>query len=104
MATAGVMVSKTMVMAHARALWRRRWYAVLVAWLFCLVGWAYVATLPNIFQAKTRIYVDTDSMLRPLMRGIAVDPNVLSVVDVMQRTLLSRPNLQKVIHMADLDL
>jgi len=98
------LLSKAMIMAQARALWRRRWYAALVAWIFCLTGWAYVAILPNIYQAKTRIYVDTDSMLRPLMRGIAVDSNVLSVVDMMQRTLLSRPNLQKVIHMADLDL
>lgn len=104
MTMTGVMFSKTIIMAQARALWRRRWYAILVAWLFCLVGWAYVAALPNIYQAKTRIYIDTDSMLRPLMRGIAVDPNVLSVVDIMQRTLLSRPNLLKVIHMADLDL
>ena len=104
MATASMMLSKTMFLAQARALWRRRWYAVLVAWSFCLVGWIYVAFMPNIFEAKTRIYVDTDSMLRPLMHGIAIDPNVLSVVDIMQRTLLCRPNLLKVIHMADLDL
>lgn len=104
MATASMMLSKTMLLAQARALWRRRWYAVMVAWAFCLVGWIYVAFMPNIFEAKTRIYVDTDSMLRPLMHGIAIDPNMLSVVDIMQRTLLSRPNLLKVIHMADLDL
>jgi polysaccharide chain length determinant protein (PEP-CTERM system associated) len=60
--------------------------------------------LPNQYEAKARIYVDTDSVLRPLMRGIAVDSNILSQVDLMQRTLLSAPNLQKVSHTADLDL
>jgi len=96
--------AKSLVLAQIRSIWRRRWYAALVAWLFCLIGWGYVATMPDVFEARARIYVDTDSMLRPLMRGIAVDSNLLSQVDLMQRTLLSRPNLQKVVHLADLDL
>jgi polysaccharide chain length determinant protein (PEP-CTERM system associated) len=95
---------KTMALTHARGLWRRRWYGVAVAWLVCLAGWAFVMQLPNQYEAKARIYVDTDSILRPLMRGIAVDSNILSQVDLMQRTLLSTPNLQKVSHTADLDL
>jgi protein tyrosine kinase modulator len=95
---------KTIAFGHARSLWRRRWYAAGVAWVFCLVGWTYVLTLPDQYQATTRIYVDTESMLRPLMRGIAVDSNILTQVDLIQRTLLSRPNLQRVSHMADLDL
>jgi len=95
---------KTIALGHARSLWRRRWHAAGVAWVFCLVGWAYVLTLPNSYQASTRIYVDTESMLRPLMRGIAVDSNILTQMDLIQRTLLSQPNLQRVSHMADLDL
>jgi polysaccharide chain length determinant protein (PEP-CTERM system associated) len=99
-----VTTSKVLVMSYARAIWRRRWYAALVAWLACIAGWIAVTLLPNIYEAKTRVYIDTDSMLRPLMRGIAADSNVLNLVDLMQRTLLSRPNLQKVVRMADLDL
>lgn len=95
---------KTIAFGHARSLWRRRWYAAGVAWVFCLAGWTYVITLPDTYQATARIYVDTESMLRPLMRGIAVDSNILTQVDLIQRTLLSRPNLQRVSHMADLDL
>src|SRR5437763_3227333 len=95
---------KIMGLTYARALWRRRWYGVAVSWLVCLAGWAFVMQLPSQYEAKTRIYVDTDSILRPLMRGIAVDSNILSQVDLMQRTLLSTPNLQKVSHTADLDL
>src|SRR5689334_13740889 len=95
---------KGMAVTYARALWRRRWYAVAVSWLVCLAGWAFVMQLPSQYEAKARVYVDTDSILRPLMRGIAVDSNILSQVDLMQRTLLSTPNLQKVSHTADLDL
>lgn len=95
---------KSLVWEYALAMWRRRWYAAGVAWLVCVAGWAFVAMMPNTYTAKTRIYVDADSMLRPLLRGIAVDNNVLNEVDIMQRTLLSRPNLQKVARLADLDL
>jgi polysaccharide chain length determinant protein (PEP-CTERM system associated) len=95
---------KSLIWDYALAMWRRRWYAAGVAWLVCVSGWALVAMLPNTYTAKTRIYVDADTMLRPLLRGIAVDTNVLNEVDIMQRTLLSRPNLQKVARLADLDL
>ena len=95
---------KTLVVAYARSLWRRRWYGVAVAWLVCLAGWAFVMQLPNVYQGRTRIYVDTDTILLPLLRGIAAGSDVVSQVDLMQRTLLSTPNLQKVSHAADLDL
>ena len=95
---------KKLILPYARGIWLRRWQAALLAWIFCIGGWSVVMTLPSIYEAKTRIYVDTDSMVRPLMRGIAIDSNVLNFVDLMQRTLLSRPNLQKVVRMADLDL
>lgn len=95
---------KGTILQHAISMWRRRWHAIGVAWLVCVVGWTAVAYMPNIYEAKTRVYVDTDSMLRPLLRGLAVDTNMLNEVDLMQRTLLSRPNLQKVARLADLDL
>src|SRR5690606_28291702 len=74
------------------------------AWLVCLVGWAVIATLPNQYSVTTRVYVDTDSLLAPLLKGLTVEPNLTQQVQVMQRTLLSRPNIERVIRMADLDL
>lgn len=85
-------------------LWRRRWYALGVAWLVCLIGWPVVMLLPSKFEASTRIYVDTDTLLAPLMKGMTVDVNVNQQVEVMQRTLLSRPNLESVLRATDLDL
>lgn len=95
---------KGMILHHVAAMWRRRWYAIVIAWAVCTGGWVYVAFLPDQYDAKARVYVDTDSMLRPLLRGLAIDSNLMNEVDLMQRTLLSRPNLTRVARMADLDL
>lgn len=92
------------LLAYARGAWKRRWLALAIAWLVCMVGWGVVATLPNQYSVSTRVYVDTDSLLAPLLKGLTVEPNLTQQVQVMQRTLLSRPNIERVIRMADLDL
>lgn len=85
-------------------IWRRRWYVIAVSWLICGAGWTVVASLPDRYESSTRIYVDMDTMLGPLMKGIAVEMNLFQQIDIMRRTLLSRPNLEKIILMTDLDL
>lgn len=92
------------VLAILRSIWRRRWYIVAISWTLCLVGWGVVMILPDRYESKTRIYVDTQTMLAPLLRGIAVASNLDQQVAFMQRTLLSRPNMSQVVRMADLDL
>ena len=86
------------------AAWRHRWIAVLFSWLVCGVGWAVVYSIPNTFEASARLYVDADVVLTPLLRGIAVDSASAAQLDVLQRTLLSRPNLEKLISKTDLEL
>lgn len=75
-----------------------------VAWIVCVSGWIIVYNLPDQYMASARVYVDTSSVLRPLLRGLAIDSNVRGQIVVMERTLLSRPNLEKVTRMTDLDL
>ncbi len=95
---------RSILLGHLDALWRRRWAGIAAAWAVCLCGWAVASMLPNRFQAEARIYVDTDTLLAPLLQGLAVRPNIDQQVQIMQRTLLSRPNLEQVLRMADLDL
>ena len=84
--------------------WRYRWLAVAVSWAVCGVGWAYVYTIPNSYEASARLYVDTDAILTPLLHGLAVENPVGEQLDILQRTLLSRPNLEKLVSNTDLDL
>jgi polysaccharide chain length determinant protein (PEP-CTERM system associated) len=85
-------------------IWQRRWYALATAWAVTLAGWGVVATMPDQYDSSARVYIDTQSSLQPLMEGLAVDTNPLEQITMMQRTLLSRPNLERVVRMTDMDL
>ncbi len=91
-------------LGYVRGVWRRRWPMLLVAWLICLAGWFFVLKMPDQYQSSAKLYVDTQSVLQPLLRGIAIQSDVEQQVQLMARTLFSRPNLEKVARMTDLDL
>ena len=80
---------KRQILFHLVMLWRRRWLALGIAWPICLVGWVVVALLPSKYVATARVYVDTETLLSPLLKGMAVDVDMNQQVEVMQRTLLS---------------
>jgi uncharacterized protein involved in exopolysaccharide biosynthesis len=84
--------------------WRHRWIAVAAAWIICIAGWAAVASIPNSYEASARLYVDADDVLTPLLKGLALDNSLGNEIEVLQRTLLSRPNLEKLISKTDLNL
>lgn len=87
-----------------RATWKHRRLGMLVAWIVGAVAAGVILRIPNQYEASARIYVDTQSILRPLMAGLAVQPNIEQQIMMLSRTLISRPNLEKLIRMADLDL
>ena len=88
----------------AKGMWRFRWPSVAVAWLVGIIATVIVFQIPSQYEATARIYVDTQSILKPLMSGLAVQPNVEQQVVMLSRTLISRPNVEKLVRMADLDL
>ncbi len=63
-----------------------------------------VYSLPSQYQSNARIYADPEALLGTLLRGLAADSTQASQIDMLQRTLLSRPNLERVIARTDLDL
>jgi len=69
-----------------------------------LLGSTVVMLMPDQYEAFSRIYVDTDSLMGPLLKGIAVETDPTQQLAVMQGTLLSRPNLLKVARSVDADL
>lgn len=94
----------TQVLNTLRGMWKFRWPALIVAWVVAVIGVVVVWRIPDQYEASARIYVDTDSILKPLMAGLAVQPNVEQQISMLSRTLISRPNLEKLVRMADLDL
>ncbi len=96
----------SLLMNYAIAAWRRRWYGVVVAWLVCVVGWLVVERIPDRYLSSAQVNIDTTSMLRPLMAGIAADlsAGAMAQLDIVRQTLLTRPNLERVMRMTDLDL
>jgi len=92
------------IIDHLRGMWRFRWITAAVGWVMCLVGWAYVYTMPDIYKASAKVYVDTNSLLRPLMQGLTAQRDPLDDVMVVSRALLTRPNLEQVAHETDLSL
>ncbi len=94
----------TQFLSYLKAAWQHRWYAIVAAWAIAVSGWIVVAMMPDRYEASARVYVDTQSILKPLLSGLAVQPNLDQKIVMMSRTLLSRPNVERVVRMADLDI
>lgn len=85
-------------------LWRRRWLILGTAWAICLVGWTATMLWPNRYESRARIFVDAETLLSPLLKGMSVVSNVNKQASVVQRTLLAPQNLEIVLerHRPDL--
>ncbi len=92
------------IIGYARSSWSYRWWGMVVAWVVGVGGAVGVYFIPDKYEASARIYVDTQSVLSPLMAGLAVPSDVNQQVMMLSRTLINRPNVEKLIRMADLDL
>ena len=79
------------------AMWHKRWWGLAAAWVVAIVGLAGVSLYKARYEASATVYVDSQSTLRPLLQGLAVEPNVGDQVSMLARTLLSRANLDTVI-------
>jgi polysaccharide chain length determinant protein (PEP-CTERM system associated) len=94
----------TQIYGYLHGMWRYRWSALVIAWLAALLGWPFVFLLPDQFRAETAIYVDTSSVMKPLLKGLAPETDAADELQIMGRVLLSRNNLLTVIRETDMDL
>src|SRR5579883_518634 len=95
---------RIIILQYARSMWRRKWYAIGVAWAVCVVGWIIVSRMPDLYESEARLYMSADEALTPLLAGLAVNNDIDNRLERMQRTLLSGPNMKKLIRMTDLDM
>jgi polysaccharide chain length determinant protein (PEP-CTERM system associated) len=91
------------LLAIGRGMWQRRWIGLAVAWLAAIIGAIVVFRLPDKYEASARVYVDTQSLLQPLMAGMAITPDASGQVALLSRLLLTRPNIERIVRKSDLD-
>lgn len=87
-----------------RSILRFRWVVLVVAWLVAAVGWAAIYQLNDLYVASARVSVDSNRILKPLLQGIAIQPDVDERIALMSQTLLNRPNLEKLARNSGLDI
>lgn len=92
------------LVSQVLGMWRYRWRAVALMWIVSIVGWIGVYSLPPVYSASARIFIDTENAIRPLLQGIATSSNVMAEVNIVAREMKSRPNLAEVARTTDLDL
>src|SRR5690625_1291117 len=92
------------VLEQLRNAWRFRWHGMLVAWAICIAGWLVVYGIPNVYQVKARVRIDTTSVIQPLIKDLTVSPNADRKVDLLIHTVLSKPNLETIARNPGLDI
>lgn len=92
------------LVALLRSMWRRRWVGLAVAWVVGVVGIVGLLRIPDRFEATARVFVDTKSVLKPLMRDLAVEPDIDLTINMLARTMITRPNIELLIGQSHLGL
>lgn len=87
----------TLILDLIKGMWRFRVVGLAVAWVLAIACWGFVLLIPNTYESRAMVSIDTDSVLGPLLDGIAVSTDVQSRVSIIAEALLSRENLQGMI-------
>tara|TARA_R110002110_G_scaffold383245_4_gene594686 strand:+ start:48995 stop:50548 length:1554 start_codon:yes stop_codon:yes gene_type:complete len=92
------------IRGYLLGIWQYRWYGLISAWVLAICGWCLVANLPDRYSASTRVFIDTQSLIKPLLRDISISSDADERISQVAKTIFNRPNLQKIAQMSDLDL
>lgn len=93
-----------MVLDFIRGIWIKKRYVMICSWLICPIGFFYVTTLPDVYKSDAQVFVDTRSVLQPILSGLAFGTNPEQEIQMMAKTLLSRSNVETIARESDLDI
>ena len=83
---------------------RHRWLALGTAAAVFAAWSVVVSRIPERYEASARVYVDTQTVLKPLMSGMTYEPDIDQQVKMLAKTLISRQNVEKLIANPELHL
>jgi polysaccharide chain length determinant protein (PEP-CTERM system associated) len=93
-----------MVLDYVRAIWLKKRYIIICSWLICPIGFIYTLSLPDVYKSEAQVFVDTRSMLQPILAGLTIRTNPEQEIQMMAKTLKSRENIETIAREADLDI
>jgi protein tyrosine kinase modulator len=76
-----------------RGVWRFRWMALLAALAVAIIGWLIVFGLPDRYEAQAEVLVDTRTVLKPVLQGLATNQEVNVQLNYVRQALLAGPQL-----------
>ncbi|HEX2493206.1 MAG TPA: hypothetical protein VHK24_05475, partial [Steroidobacter sp.] len=83
-----------LILDYVRGAWRFRRQALITAWATALIGWLTIFALPDVYEAKARIYVDTKTALKPVLANLVADQDVNAQLNLVRQSLLENPQLE----------
>lgn len=91
------------IIGEIRSALRFRWIGIGVASVICVGGWIYVATLPNIYEAQARFFLNTSSMLERALQDQIISTDPESRLAYIRESLFGRNELESVARTVGLD-
>jgi polysaccharide chain length determinant protein (PEP-CTERM system associated) len=76
--------------------WRFRWIGMAVAVLIAIGGWLFVFSLPDRYEARASVFVDTRTALRPMLQGLTVEQDVNVQLNYVRQSLFAGERLEQI--------
>ena len=84
-------------------IWRRRWLVLAVAWVVAVAGWLATIAIPDVYEGRAQVYINTDTALEAAQTELGARANLEKSVRIVRTQLFSRDTLEQVIYDAGLD-
>lgn len=84
------------VLDEVQGAWRHRWLALGVAAVIAVIGWLVIFSLPDLYEADARVFVDSSTALKPVLQGLAVEQDMSAELNYVRQSLLEGPTFVKV--------
>lgn len=85
---------------YIKGLMRYKKLAIIISLVFCATAWSFIFFMKDKFESQAKVHIDTATMIRPLMKGMVIEPDISSMIRIIQQLMFTRPNLQKIIELS----
>ena len=84
------------VVEELRSAWRFRWIAFGVSAAVAVIGWLLVFSMPDRYESSARVFVDTRTALKPVIKDLSIEQDVNAQLNFVRQSLLAGAPLRKI--------